>query len=96
MHVITSKKLREFWQDHPDAETPLRAWLREAENSSWENFAAVRKSYPHADLVGHLTVFNVGGNKYRLVVAVHHNRNTIYVRHVLTHRGYDKGAWKNE
>ena len=95
MHVISGKKLRAFWSDHPDAESPLRAWLREAEHSDWEKFADVRGSYPHADQVGRLTVFNVGGNKFRLIAAIHYNRAKIYVRHVLTHEQYDRGDWKN-
>lgn len=95
MHVISEKKLREFWTTHPDAETPLRSWLREAEHSDWEKFADVRQSYPHADQVGHLTVFNVGGNKYRLIAAIHYNRGKLYVRDVLTHAEYDQGGWKN-
>jgi mRNA interferase HigB len=94
MHVISEKKLREFWATHPDAETPLRSWLREAEHSDWEKFADVRQSYPHADQVGRLTVFNVGGNKYRLVAAIHFNRGKLFVRHVLTHAEYDQGGWK--
>lgn len=94
MHVITPKHLRDFWTSHPDAETPLRAWLREAEHSDWEKFADVRAAYPHADQVGHLTVFNIGGNKYRLIAAIHYNRGKIYVRHVFTHEEYDKEDWK--
>lgn len=95
MHVISEKILRDFWADHPDAESPLRAWIRMAEHAKWTCFADVREVYPHADQVGHLTVFNIGGNKYRLVVAIHYNRGRIYIRHVLTHADYDRGQWKN-
>lgn len=52
-------------------------------------------AFPHADKVGKFTVFNVGGNKVRLIAAIHYNRGKIYIRHVLTHREYDKGAWKS-
>ena len=95
MHVISEKKFRDFWSTHPAAEAPLRAWLRVAEHSNWGSFAEVRLAYPHADRVGRFTVFNVGGNKYRLVVDIHFNRGKLYVRHVLTHQDYDKGTWKN-
>ena len=95
MHVISEKKLRVFWSDHPDAEGPLRAWYREAETNTWEKFADVRERYPHADQVGKFTVFNIGGNKYRLIAVIHHNRGKVYVRNVLTHADYDRGDWKN-
>jgi mRNA interferase HigB len=71
MHVISQKKLREFWAKWPEAEAPLRAWHRLVEQATWESFADVREVYPHADRVGRCTVFNVGGNKYRLVVVIH-------------------------
>ncbi|MEN6404850.1 MAG: type II toxin-antitoxin system HigB family toxin [Thermoguttaceae bacterium] len=96
MHVISEKKLREFWEKQPEAETPLRAWLRVAEHAAWESFADVRRVYPSADQVGRCTVFDIGGNRFRLVVVVHFNRGRLYVRHVLTHREYDKGKWKRD
>ncbi|HEV3263201.1 MAG TPA: type II toxin-antitoxin system HigB family toxin [Gemmataceae bacterium] len=94
MHVIAKKRLREFWALHPDAEAPLRAWHQAARQEEWRNFADVRERFPHADRVGKLTVFNVGGNKYRLIAAIHYNRGKVYVRHVLTHAEYDRGDWK--
>lgn len=94
MHVITFKVLKEFWATHPDSERPLRAWHAVAERETWEKFADVRAIFPAADRVGHLTVFNIGGNKYRLIAAIHYNRRKVYVRHVLTHKDYDRGAWQ--
>ncbi|MFO0950227.1 MAG: type II toxin-antitoxin system HigB family toxin [Isosphaeraceae bacterium] len=94
MHVISEKKLREFWSRHPDAEVPLRAWHREAEHSQWSSFQDVRGRFAHASLVGKFTVFNIGGNKYRLIAAVHYNTGRVYVRHVLTHEEYDRDVWK--
>ncbi len=94
MHIITEKRLREFWEDHPDAEGPLRAWASVVRQAEWEEFAEVRESYPHADRVGPYTVFNIGGNKYRLITAIHLNRENVYIRHVLTHEEYGRGAWK--
>ena len=66
-----------------------------AEQSTWETFADVRAHAPSADRVGKFTVFNIGGNKYRLIVDIHFNREKVYVRHVLTHAEYDAGDWKN-
>jgi mRNA interferase HigB len=96
MHVISEKKLREFWAEYPDAETPLRAWIKIAEESQWEKFADIRQTYAHADQVGKFIVFNIGGNKFRLVVVIHFNRGRVYVRHVLTHKDYDQGDWKRD
>ena len=58
------------------------------------NFPQLREIFPHADQVGKFTVFNIAGNKVRLIAAVHYNRNKIYIRHVLTHQEYDAGGWK--
>jgi mRNA interferase HigB len=96
MHVISEKLLRDFWRSHPQAETPLRAWLRVAEHADWQNFADVRANYAAADQVGKFTVFNIGGNKYRLITAIHFNRGKVYVRMVLTHADYDRGGWKDD
>lgn len=96
MHVITEKALRLFWAGHPDAETPLRAWYQLAERDTWRTYADVRAVFPHADQVGHLTVFNIGGNRYRLIAAIHFNRRKVFVRHVLTHAEYDLGRWKEK
>jgi len=58
------------------------------------NFAQLREIFPQADQVGKFTVFNIGGNKVRLIAAMHYNRNRLYIRHVLTHPEYDSGEWK--
>jgi mRNA interferase HigB len=72
----------------------LRAWHRVARNEEWHSFAEVRAFFPTADQVGKLTVFNIGGNKYRLIAAIHFNRGKVFMRHVLTHAQYDRGDWK--
>ena len=94
MHLITKKTLKIFWQENPDSRTALERWLRIIEKNQIENFSQLRETFPSADLVGKLTVFNIGGNKYRLIVAIHFNRQKVYVRNVLTHKEYDKGDWK--
>jgi mRNA interferase HigB len=96
MHVISLKRLREFWTKHPQAENPLRAWHQVAESAQWRSLNEIRRTFPQADSVGRSIVFNVGGNKYRLVVVAHFNRGKLYVRKVMTHAEYSKGAWKDE
>jgi len=96
MRVISEKALRDFWTIHPDAEKPLRVWYRIAINADWEKPEDVRAVYRDTSQVGKFTVFDIGGNKYRLIVHIHYDRGRIYVRHVLTHPEYDKGEWKKE
>jgi mRNA interferase HigB len=96
MRVISKKKLREFWEEHPKAKSPLEMWYQVTEHAAWANFAEVRKTFNTADQVGKFTVFDIGGNKFRLIVAIHFNRGIVYVRHVLTHAEYDEGKWKND
>jgi mRNA interferase HigB len=95
MHVISRKMLRQFWAVHPDAEEPLRAWYKLARQEAWDTFADIRALFPRADRVGRFTVFDIGGNKYRLITVIHHNRGKVFIRSVLTHKEYDRGAWKD-
>lgn len=98
MRVISLKQLREFWKRHPDAERPLRHWYKNAVQSDWRNLPEVRQLYPHADGVivadETLTVFNIGGNKYRLIARIRFDYQLINVRAILTHQEYDAGKWK--
>lgn len=96
MHVISRKRLVQFWKKHPDAKGPLEAWFRRARKAKWGRFADIRADYPSADQVKHFTVFNVGGNKYRLITVIHYNRAKVYIRAVMTHGDYDKDDWKND
>jgi mRNA interferase HigB len=96
MHVVSKKKLREFWEKHPRAQSPLEAWYQVAKQAEWRTFADVRRSFNTADGVGKFLVFDVGGNKYRLVAVIHYNRGKLFVRHVLTHTEYDEGKSKED
>lgn len=96
MHVITRKRLNDFAERHPDATEALERWYRIVKKSDFSDFAKLRETFPSADQVDGKTVFNIGGNKYRLIAAIHYNRRKIYLRHVLTHAEYDKNGWKND
>ena len=95
MHVISRKALRLFWEKHPGSKTPLARWYQVVDRTDFADSAALRRAFPHADKVGKFIVFNIAGNKYRLIAAVHFNRQKLYIRHVLTHAEYDRGAWKS-
>ena len=94
MHIITRKRLNEFATEHPTARAGLTHWYRTLKRNDFGNFADLRSAFPHADQVGRLTVFNIGGNKARLIAAIHYNRRKVYIRAVLTHAEYDVGRWK--
>ena len=96
MHVISWKRLRDFATHHPDAERPLTAWFRVMARMDFASFAELRRAFGSADKAGKFTVFDIAGNHYRLVAAVHYNRRRVYVRHVLTHVEYDRGNWRND
>jgi mRNA interferase HigB len=96
MHIITRKRLLEFAAKYPNARSELDHWYRVMKRNNFDTFAALRQTFPGADRVGKLTVFNIGGNKARLIAAIHYDRRRVYIRHVLTHSEYDKGNWKEE
>lgn len=94
MHVIAKPALIEFWTKHPDAKGPLEAWYRTMESEVLADFNELRATFASADYVDGLTVFNIGGNKCRLISAIHYNRRKVFIRAVLTHEEYDRGNWK--
>ncbi len=94
MHIISRKVLRQFWEEYPDSEPALARWFKIVQHTNFQNFAELRATLPSADKVGDWIVFNIAGNKYRLITAIHFNRSKVYIRHILTHQEYDKGSWK--
>jgi mRNA interferase HigB len=94
VHVISRKALSQFWEHYPDSRTALLHWFKIMETTAFANWGALRAAFPTADKVGDWIVFNIGGNKYRLIAVIHFNRGKVYVRHVLTHQEYDREAWK--
>ena len=94
MHIITRKRLLNFSEKYPNTSNALDTWYRIIKQSEITNFSELREIFPSADKVDNLTVFNIGGNKIRLIAAIHYNTQCLYIRHVLTHNEYDKGKWK--
>jgi len=94
MHIITRKRLLDFAEKHPNTSTALDAWYRIVKQSKITSFSKLREIFPSADKVGSLTVFNIGGNKIRLIAAIHYNTQCLYIRYVFTHKEYDKEKWK--
>lgn len=99
MRVISLKLLREFWERRADARGPLKAWYRTVRKAEWDSLQEARGTYGTADGVSNhrgetLTVFNIGGNKYRLVARIRYEWKLVNIRSVLTHKEYDQGKWK--
>lgn len=91
MRIIARRTLREFWEKHPDAEQPLRAWFDRVKKVDWQTPTAVKDDYRNASFVANnRVVFNIKGNDYRLVTAVNYEFGIVYIRFVGTHREYDK------
>jgi mRNA interferase HigB len=96
VHVISKARLRDFWETHPGAQRPLLAWYRRVLKAQWKGFQAMKADYPTADHVGKCTVFDIGGNKWRIITAIHYNRQKVFIGAVLTDEEYDRRRWQQE
>ena len=91
MRIIALKTLRVFWEQHPDAEQALLAWCHDARRAAWRTPAEIKDVFRNASFVGrNRVVFNVKGNDYRVVVAIHYAHGIVYVRFVGTHQDYER------
>ncbi len=91
MRIIAKKRLRELWEEYPDAEEPLLAWYREVEREDWDTPAKVKQKYGSASIVAdNRVVFTIKGNDYRLVVKINYAYRAVYIRFVGTHAEYDE------
>ena len=96
MRIISKPILREFWAENSNAEIPLLDWYKQCKKANWKNLAELKSLFPQADLVSKCTVFNIGGNKYRLITKINYKAQIIYIRFVLTHAEYSKDKWKTD
>jgi mRNA interferase HigB len=91
MRIIARRTLKAFWEKHRPAEQPLKSWYREASHATWTGPEDIKGKYRHASFIkGNRVVFNIGGNKYRLVVHINYAFRVLYVRFVGTHAEYDQ------
>lgn len=99
VRIIGESALKDWARRYPDAAGWLRNWAKCVQGAAWSNLGEVRGTYPHADGVKvasgkDATVFNVSGNKYRLITAMHYNRGIVFVMMFLTHAEYSRERWK--
>lgn len=91
MRIIARKTLKDFWADYPGAEEPLKAWFKVAGEADWKGPQDVKKQYRNATILkGGRVVFNITGNKYRLVVWINYAYGIAYIRFIGTHKQYDE------
>lgn len=94
MRVIAKRRIVEFIEKQPSSKNSLNAWYKIISKNNYNSFNELRQTFPSADIVGKLTVFNISGNKFRLISAIHYNRKMVYIRHILTHSEYNKMEWE--
>ncbi|MGC1620244.1 MAG: type II toxin-antitoxin system HigB family toxin [Candidatus Acidiferrum sp.] len=94
MRIIKRGALEQFWQKHPDAKASLESWYNVVRRANWQTPVEMKQIYPHADLVGRRTIFNIAGNKYRMIARVNYESQRVFVLYLLTHVEYDRGDWK--
>jgi len=92
MRVISNKALNDFSKIHPSADEPLQAWRKIVESRLFSNFADIKATFNATDKVDIYYVFDIGGNKFRIVAAIHFDQQKLFIRYVFTHKEYDK--WK--
>jgi len=92
MHIISSRSLREFWLIHPGSTNSLLHWHTTLEHAEAADFSALKTVFNTVDWVGGLVVFDIGGNKYRIIADVVFRSQTVFIKYVFTHKEYD--SWK--
>ncbi len=101
MWVITKRRLQEYWLRHPDARSWLENWCKIACADRWKSLEDVRRTFPHADVVKvgsgkSATVFNVCGNRHRMITAIHYNTGKVFVLKLMPHAEYSRDQWKEQ
>ena len=94
MHVVSHKAIRLFCEECPDAQSAMDHWYRVAKRATWASFTEVKQSFNTADFVAPFVVFDIGGNKYRLIAEINFSRSVLFIRGIMAHNEYMKGAWK--
>ena len=91
MRIIALRTLREYWETHADSEQQLRAWYASTKQANWQTPSDVKQDHKAASFVAdNRVVFNIKGNRYRLVVRINYTKQIVYVRFIGTHSAYDK------
>lgn len=96
MRVISRKALKKFWESHAEAQSPLLLWYERITTNKFSSLDELRQTFPSVDIVKNFTVFNISGNRYRLITYIDYEYRMVFIRSVLTHAEYSKENWKND
>lgn len=96
MHLISASKLKQSVSKYPDVSKTIQAFCKAVKKAQWQNLAEVQKVYKSAEAVGNFTIFNIKGNKYRLILDIDYQEQVAYFKYFLTHAEYDKEKWKDD
>lgn len=96
VRVISRRELFEKAERFADARVAVRVWLHRVTAASWRNLEELRRDFPATDMVGPLAIFNIKGNRYRLIVRMVFEAQRVYIKEFLTHAEYDQGGWKTK
>jgi mRNA interferase HigB len=96
MHLISAGKLKEAGSQYPDVAQALKVFCKVIKKAQWQSLIEVQQVYRDAEAVGNFTVFNIKGNKYRLILDLDYSEQIAYFKYFLTHAEYDKEQWKND
>lgn len=96
MRIVTKRKLKEFWMINKAAETVLRDWVKIVNLADWKTSADIKKTFNRANIYKDCTIFDIGGNKYRIIAKVEYQIHIVFIRFVLTHSEYDENKWQSD
>jgi mRNA interferase HigB len=94
LNIISKRVLFEKGRKYPDAGGAIQTWFDVARDVQWRSLEDIRKTFPATDMIGPLAIFNIHGNRYRLIARMVFAYQRIYIKEFLTHAEYSKGAWK--
>jgi len=94
MRIISEKPIKEFWEKHPISESSFKKWIQSVREADWDDFSDIRRTFNHADIFKSCVIFDVGGNKFRIIAKVKFEWKVVYIRAVLTHLEYDQEKWR--
>lgn len=94
MHIITQQQIWKAKEKYPQVASALDGWYRVMKKNSFHNFSELKRSFNSVDKVDEVYVFDIGGNKLRLIANIHFERQKVYIRCILTHKEYDQDKWK--
>lgn len=96
MRIISETRLRDFWKQNQDAESAMREWIKIVRQADWSSFLEIRQTFNHADVYKNCVIFDVGGNKFRIIAKIEYQKHIVFIRFVLTHSEYDRKEWQGD